>query len=109
MTMYRVAYGFLVSFVLVATFATWITLLIKRDDTVNSCNQYMASRGTSMTTESIFGEDDEDCSSKVHALLAVGAIICFIGNAAQVREPTLLTPSTAKVNAALLCCCHYGA
>ncbi|ORY94214.1 hypothetical protein BCR43DRAFT_496060 [Syncephalastrum racemosum] len=83
MTMYRLAYGFLVSFVLIATFATWITLLIKRNDTVNSCNQYMASRENVLTTETIFGDEDDDCNSKVHALLAVGAIICFIGNAAQ--------------------------
>lgn len=78
--------------ILISSFAAWITVLIKRDDIVTGCQQYLL--GLNSNSSSYYSPVNlpngtislhkEDCVSATKHLLIIGGIAVFLGNFVQV-------------------------
>ncbi|KAI7879980.1 hypothetical protein K492DRAFT_237557 [Lichtheimia hyalospora FSU 10163] len=91
-------YWIMATAVLCITFAAWIALLVLRDETVASCNQYL-NQISSGNTEYDFpgsgplGTDRRDCDASVRNLIIFGAFVVFVGNALQFYFAVIIAAS----------------
>lgn len=86
------SYWIMSTVVLCVTLAAWIALLILRDETIVSCNQYLSQVNSGNTAyydlpgSGPLGTDRGDCEASVRNLTIFGAFVVFVGNALQVRN-----------------------
>ncbi|KAG1440655.1 hypothetical protein G6F56_011830 [Rhizopus delemar] len=89
---FRFLYWIMATLILISSFAAWITVLIKRDDIVTGCQQYLL--GLNSNSSSYYSPVNlpngtislhkEDCVSATKHLLIIGGIAVFLGNFVQI-------------------------
>lgn len=93
------SYWIMSTVVLCVTLAAWIALLILRDETIVSCNQYLSQVNSGNTAyydlpgSGPLGTDRGDCEASVRNLTIFGAFVVFVGNALQFYFAAIITAS----------------